>query len=213
MWRTRFALLIAVILAVNIVAPIHQAAAYPPCGDLQPPNQPSNFCRPKFGNNQLVNLRDHVPFGWLHTEPASDAPIVATIMPTPYASLRIAESCSYWDGYQWWWHVARYPENISVGGWIEQAALQYAAHPPDRSGPYIVQEWQTPVAGQVEPGIPFVWVRTRPASDALVITVLPANGTFTIIGPQEYDGNQIWWRIQVGDQIGYVEQSLIIAVP
>lgn len=191
-------------------------AHYPPCGDHQPPNQPSAFCRPAFIGGTLVGLRSSMPFAWIRSAPDSHASALATIWPDDNPTLKIMAgdnvySSAHWDGLQWWWQVATLAEHPTVRGWVEQAALR--AIGPTDSSPYVLADWQPPLTVRAEDGLPFLWLRSAPASDASVVTVIPSRGHVTILGDPQYDSIQWWWRVAYrtgyGTKIGYVEQSLV----
>jgi hypothetical protein len=156
-------------------------------------------------NGQLMRLRDGVPFAWIR----SATGILMTIYPSQRATLQI-EGSSVWDGYQWWWQVAPYPKSDGIVGWVEQASLIDSTS-TEIDDPSVLVNWTTPLNGQVEPGLPFLWLRDTPASTGGIIGTIPANGPIRILGTPAYDGVQWWWFVQYRSYTGYVEQSLIIA--
>jgi hypothetical protein len=109
-----------------------------------------------------------------------------------------------------------YPLDKQIVGWVEQASLTYASitgYPLE--DPTIQADWAVPVSGHVKPGIPFLWLRDQPGSEATVLYTIPANGALTITGSPAFDGVQWWWMVDYatprGIRHGYVEQALIVA--
>ncbi len=221
--RRKLHLIVAVILLLGAVVGIvpEKALAYPPCGPFQQPlTNNGSFCRPAYMGGELMQLAPGIPFAWVRSNPASDAPVVTTLYPASYANLQIASGSTTridsWDGVQNWYLVHPYPLNKEVVGWVEQASLTYAAitgYPLE--DPTIQADWAVPISGHVKPGIPFLWLRSAAGSDAGVLYTLPANAALTITGSPVFDGVQWWWMVDYatprGVRHGYVEQALIVA--
>ena len=209
---------ITVVLAVVIClgAVSGQVLAYPPCGPNQIPESGS-FCRPMYYTNQLLHLADGVPFAWIRSAPSSDAPVLTTIYPTSYASMKVVSECNTtWDGFQNWYQVHPYPMNTSIVGWVEQVSITaaaYSGYPPEN--PAELAQWTTPQTGYVKPGVPFLWIRSTASSDAHVVAIIPTGAALTIVGSAMFDGVQWWWKVDYAARSvvksGYVEQALIIA--
>lgn len=212
MKRPMLLTIIALSLGVSTIQA--KPAHYPPCGDRQPPNQSSAFCRPRFIGGELVGVHITLPFAWIRSAPSSDASVLITMLPDSNPTLRIVHDTdrrTHWDGYQWWWQVASLAQRPELQGWLEQAALR-DMYPTD-STPYMLADWQPPLTVRVEAGLRFLWLRDAPASNAPLIAVIPARSLMTISGDPQFDGVQWWWRATyittAGAQTGYVEQSLI----
>jgi hypothetical protein len=226
MRRKIMGLLIGVFLITLCLGLVPQRAwAYPPCGPFDRPlytdGDPAtsdSFCRPMYIGNELVQLAPGVPFAWIRAQPSSTAPVLTTIYPTSYPSMRIIYAnaqYTVWDGFQNWYQVHPYPMNTSIVGWVEQASITFgyrSNYPPEN--PADLAQWSVPQTGYVKPGVPFLWLRSQPGSTAVLAT-LPAGATLTIVGSPTFDGVQWWWlvdyRARTGIKRGYVEQQLIIA--
>jgi hypothetical protein len=221
MRRKMTGIMIVLVVAICLGAVGGRALAYPPCGPYQEPlsNDSGSFCRPMYFGYELVHLTSGVPFAWIRSAPSSDAPILTTIYPTSYASMKLIyanERYTAWDGFQNWYQVHPYPVDTGVVGWVEQASITsaaYSGYPPEN--PAELAQWTVPQTGTVKPGVPFLWIRSAAASDAGIVATIPAGGTLTIAGSPTFDGVQWWWKVDYssrsGIQHGYVEQALIIA--
>jgi len=189
-----------------------QAAYYPPCGDLQPPDS-SSICRPMFMLGQEIQVKPEIPFVWLRS--AAGSPIImATVWPGSGPTMKIINTSDYWDGYQRWWYVSLYPVNQHIAGWVEQSSLRaYGALPTN--DPTIQANWITPLAAWVKPGVPFLWMRSTPASANNITGTIPANGQVKVLGSPSYDSVQWWWFVEYkagrNYYYGYVEQGLLVA--
>jgi hypothetical protein len=179
-----------------------------------------SFCRPTYFGGELLRIASGVPFVWIRSGPSSAAPVLKTIYPAAYANLQIvsfsATPIFSWDGTQNRFAVHPYPMDTNVVGWIEQASLagvSTTGYPPE--DPTVQAAWGVPVKGHVKPGVPFLWLRAGPASDAGILITIPAHGALTILGPPSFDGVQWWWTVNYasgrGVRRGFVEQALIIA--
>jgi len=208
--RQLFVLLLLVVIvlvpAVVQAAPDRQAAA---CTDYQ---APSSGCTAAFSTGQTLRVKELVPFIWLRAFPQSPI-ILTTVYPGGSASMQVYTDPNYqvstFDGYQWWWLVATYPDR-RVLGWVEQSSLRDATIAPPPTDPTQVANWTTPLNGQVVPGVPFLWVRSTPSSVGQVVATIPGNGTLMILGAPQFDGVQWWWFVQYGFSAGYVEQTRIM---
>jgi hypothetical protein len=209
--KTVFLLLLIGVISVGV------AGAYPPCGPTTPQTQAGSlseaFCRPAYIGGELLRIKPSIPFAWLRTQPASDAPIVTTIFPTTQASLTVVSgssaSITFWDGVQWWWLVRAHH---GVSGWVEQASLVDAT--PTTASVTMQGTSTNRQAARAKAGIPFIWVRETPSSGAGILSTIFPGQTFTVTGtPSEWDGAQWWWQVQVntanGSVTGWVEQTSI----
>jgi hypothetical protein len=214
-------LMAALVLGISFGVVHERAMAYPPCGPYQQPLvNNGSLCRPQYIGGELLRLATGVPFAWIRSEPSSHARVLKTIYPVAYSNLQIVSYSPTpifsWDGYQNWFMVHPYPMDTNVVGWIEQGSLATVSttgYPPE--DPTYQAAWSTPVGGHVKPGVPFLWLRAQPASDAAVVDTIPANGALTITGSPSFDGVQWWWMVDYVSRRsikqGYVEQALIIA--
>jgi hypothetical protein len=221
--RKKISGLVAVVFVLGACLGIvsKRALAYPPCGPFDEPlsSTSGSFCRPMYSTNELVQLAPGVPFAWIRSTPSSSAPVLKTIYPTSYPSMKVTyanDQNSAWDGFQNWFQVHPYPLDTNIVGWVEQASIMLASrqgYPPE--DPINQAQWAVPQIGYVKPGIPFLWIRTQPASDAAIVYTIPAGGALTITGTPSFDGVQWWWVVYYsspsGVMQGYVEQQRIIA--
>lgn len=208
-------LFLLVVLLVVLWSPAvrsAQAVYYPPCGDLQAPD-PSSFCRPLFSIGQEILVKPTIYYVWLRTVVGGPV-ITATVWPTTYPTLKVIGPTDYWDGYQRWWYVSLYPVNQHITGWVEQSSLT-GYNPLPTNDPTVQAKWITPLAAWVKPGVPFLWIRSTPASANNIITTIPANGQVKVLGSPSYDGVQWWWYIEYRAgtffYYGFVEQGLLVA--
>ncbi|MBI5957256.1 MAG: SH3 domain-containing protein [Chloroflexi bacterium] len=215
------------VLGICLGAVSQRALAYPPCGPFQEPlkadDDPAtsdSFCRPLYSGYELVQLANGIPFAWIRSAPASDAPVLKTIYPTGYPSMRIVLvrhlGQTSWDGFQNWYAVQSYPMDTNIIGWVEQVSIttaSYAGYPPEQ--PAELAQWTVPQTGFVKPGVPFLWIRSQAGSDASIVYTIPLGASLTIAGSPAFDGVQWWWKVDYaarsGVKSGYVEQSLIVA--
>lgn len=237
--RKRIALLLT---ALACILPLGAAAAYPFCGPHQPPSQSSAFCRYDLVLNDYYRVTPGLPFVWLRAEPSSTAAVRATVWPSTGASLVTVGGSAHWDGYQWWYEMATYPDGRGRG-WVERVSLaqvvQQSAPPVYTPVPFpatpipsfpatpvpmpgvgdpsieVQANWRAPFDARVEAGVPFLWIRQSPNSGGIVGT-LGANAPFRVLGPAAFDGRQWWWQVQaaIGSAhlVGWVEQGSITPV-
>jgi hypothetical protein len=219
-----FSLTLIFVIAFNSVSVVH---AYPPCGSYQPQTDSNggSFCRPVFLGNELARIKDALPFAWVRAYPDSQSEvIIATILPSRNATLMLnmdQQGNSFiWDGHPWWWHVRLCLDQTGYQGWIEQESLVTIANPaPETYPPDAPAPWQTPSNAGVKHGIPFVWLRDLPNSQARVIITVLSSQSFTLqsnAGPQ-FDEVQWWWLVEhrsgANSWQGWVEQSSIRIMP
>ncbi|HML21484.1 MAG TPA: hypothetical protein PKD09_07550 [Aggregatilinea sp.] len=204
------------LMAVLIVAfalpggAAHANAFSTPCGDQQDPG--TGVCRPTYMGGEAVTLKVGVPFAWLRAQPQAPQ-VIATVWPNAAATMQIAPgSQGHFDGFQWWWFVTLAPSGQPyVAGWVEQASLVVASVAPN--DPAVPGYWQLPISGRVKAGIPFVWMRAAPSSQAAPVYTIPPLGPFVVVSGPSFDGYQWWWMVMYpgpyGHGYGWVEQASI----
>jgi hypothetical protein len=213
-------------LLFGVLIPASAAFAYPFCGPTQPPNQPSGFCRYDLVANDTHRVQTGVSFVWLRNAPSSTADILATVRPSAGPSLVTVGGVAHWDGVQWWYEMATYPDR-RVTGWVERVSLaqvvtQSAPEPlsptptpvPGVNDPSIQLQaaWTAPFNARVEAGVPFLWMREAPNSGRVVAT-LGAGEQFVVTNGPQFDGYQWWWPVaNIHRTRGWVEQGSITPI-
>ncbi len=131
-----------------------------------------------------------MPFAWVRDTASSNGATRATLYPGIFVNVRDANAV--WDGVQWWWLVNVPAYNAY--GYIEQHSLQVAplnqptptfgATPttiiptpttvpnPASTPNSIAATWPANSAVSLKFGVPFVWLRTSPSSNAPVVAVV-----------------------------------------
>lgn len=225
--------LLAGLIVLVCILPLGAASAYPFCGLYQPPNQSSAFCRYDLVANDTYRVTTGVPFVWLRAEPSSTAGVRATVWPSASASLVTVGGSAHWDGFQWWYEMATYPD-WRVRGWVERVSLtQVVLNPappvytptpapfqptstpdPGVGDPSIEVQapWTAPLNARVEAGVPFLWIREAP-NQGRIFDTLGAGEQFIVTNYPQFDGYQYWWPVVSFRRIrGWVEQGSITPI-
>ncbi|WP_162909405.1 hypothetical protein [Aggregatilinea lenta] len=215
MRKLTFILMVVLVAALALPGMTsHANALSTACGDQQDPSVPSSPCRPMYLGGEAVTLKTGVPFAWLRAEPKSPQ-IAATVWPNAAATMQIALGPQgHFDGFQWWWFVTLAPSGRPyLVGWVEQASLTANTTSPAPDDPSVVKNWGLPMSGKVKAGIPFVWMRVAPSSDAIPGYTIPPLGPFVVVGGPSFDGYQWWWMVAYpgpyGHVYGWIEQASI----
>lgn len=229
---------VVLVLAVVLLPPMDEAAAsplyYPPCGAFQSPEEGS-FCRPAYYAGLELRISAIVPYAWLRVAPDSTAGVLTTVYPGREASVVVQRTSDYcgeywWDGYQWWWYVARL-DAPHLAGWVEQASLEGPFGPGSTLppvgltlgadvGPTQLTGWLPGTLVSPEPGLTFLWLRQGAHSAAPVVASVLPGEWLTIAGEPVFDGVQWWWQVTYEPYFvvpygtplatGYVEQALVV---
>ncbi|HVO70039.1 MAG TPA: hypothetical protein VMT24_08340 [Aggregatilineaceae bacterium] len=164
----------------------------------------------KWRINDIVVIRDGIPFAWLRDIPSSLGIPLYTVYPRAN-QLRILSGVPGFDGVQYWWYVGD-TNRPTAKGWVEQRSLQSLSPatvvPPNQQFPS--------GRARIRAGVPFVWLRTFPYSYAPAIYTLypdPSHNPATCLvlgsGTAPYwDGVQ-WWRslqTPTGSASGWAEE-------
>ncbi len=208
----RFVLMMGIITLLSVLGaalPL-EAQAASVCGPL---DNPSTGCDAAFDLYEPLTIRAGVPFVWLRKDPSSSAAVVGTMNYSGKTNLAINRWPSRFDGYQNWWLVSS-TSNKSLVGWVEQSSL-VLVNAPDSGAR---ANWNAPFTGGIRKGIPFVWIRNAPNSNAAIVATLLPKDQFGVLGnPQPVnDSRQWWWYIRAstaaGVKEGYIEQASIVVV-
>jgi len=218
--RTKVVLLVTAILLSGIgLQPAEAAYFYPPCRPFQESSAQA-ICREPHIGGELIHLTTGVPFGWIRSAPSSDAPPLATLYPSEYATAQIVRrilpdyaNIAAWDGTQRWYKVHLYPTQKHITGWLEQASIDTAIattviYPSD--DPTVQAEWVASQDVVVKPGIPFLRLRSRPLSTGRIVATAHNNELLTLQGASTFDTVQWWWQVTDGQTSGWVEQSHLV---
>ncbi len=150
-----------------------------------------------------VRVKSNVAFVWLRANASSAGTIIGTYFPRRLFTVQAAASS---DGAQFWWQVR---DVISAqSGWVEQNALESVSQPTSTVN---TDTWKPGDVVRVRAQLPFVWVRSAPASNAGVMATLYAGRNLWISEARRSDGTQNWWRVQVPNTpiVGWVEENAL----
>lgn len=162
-------------------------------------------------------MRPDLSFAWVRREPNSSADPIDTL----FAGARViaftptdGRAGMVYDGAQWWGYV-RAPSSV---GWLELTALILVnPNPPNPFTPAppvaAPQRWVAGNVVRVRASVPFVYLRTDPASSQVAGT-LNSGSRMIILGIPVQDSNNsqaYWWQVREatspGYTVGWVEEA------
>ncbi len=156
-------------------------------------------------------VRADLPFVWVRVAPSPSASVVATVNPNQILTAATAPDgqAEVWDGMQWWGFVTI--PGGAISGWVEVASLVPgpAPTPTPTTAPEMVAPWGISTAVRVRASVASLWLRQRPASDAIVIFQVPAGSVMVTVAPPQSDGVQNWWPVLdvLSGVMGWAEQK------
>jgi len=170
-----------------------------------------------------------VPFVWIRTMPASNAPVRATLYPR--SNVTVKDAAPRWDGIQWWWLITVPFTNSpvsGVSGWLEQHSLLTGTPPgtlPVDLTPTFMPApitmlpitWPLGTLITVKSNVPFVWVRNEPSSVSGVNFTVPQaeHVTLKYTESARWDGIQWWIHVNTLGEVtegGWVEKHSMIPI-